>query len=280
MSCRLAFLALALAGGACPVVFAQTLPVPDPDAPKPIPPNLKITQPPADGTTPSAANSTASANKEAMDRLTQSNRDLLDLLKKQQSVLEDIQYDRRLQSRRIETLVERLADAFQENARLQAQVTELQAAAAHPALAPAPTPAPTTNATPPTPPPSPLVDEPPPHPASYLPPAPEGQGMPGTLAWHRLFTLSGTDGKTSDMFHVKGRTWRVVWHNQDKDGKAFVGTSGLFINAFPKDDTIPQKVCSKVGSGGDATELEGPGNYFLKIEASGGSWELAVEDFE
>ncbi len=51
------------------------------------------------------------------------------------------------------------------------------------------------------------------------------------------------------------------------------------INAFPKDDTIPQKVCSKLGSGGDSTELDGPGNYYLKIEASGGSWELAVEDF-
>jgi hypothetical protein len=53
----------------------------------------------------------------------------------------------------------------------------------------------------------------------------------------------------------------------------------LFINAFPKDDTIPQKVCSKVGSGGASAELAGPGNYYLKIEASGGSWELAVEDF-
>jgi hypothetical protein len=82
------------------------------------------------------------------------------------------------------------------------------------------------------------------------------------------------------MFHVKGHTWRVVWHNQDREGKAFVGTSGLFINAFPKNDTIPQKVCSKVGSGGDMTELQGPGNYYLKIEASGGSWELAVEDLE
>jgi hypothetical protein len=71
----------------------------------------------------------------------------------------------------------------------------------------------------------------------------------------------------------------VFWHNQDKPGKASQNTSALFINAFPKDDTIPQKVCSKVGSGGDSTELQGPGNYYLRIEASGGTWELAVEDF-
>jgi hypothetical protein len=71
----------------------------------------------------------------------------------------------------------------------------------------------------------------------------------------------------------------VLWHNQDKPGKEYLNTSALFINAFPKDDTIPQKVCSKLGSGGDSTELDGPGNYYLKIEASGGSWELAVEDF-
>jgi len=71
----------------------------------------------------------------------------------------------------------------------------------------------------------------------------------------------------------------VLWHNQDKPGKAYLNTSALFINAFPKDDTIPQKVCSKLGSGGDSAELDGPGNYYLKVEASGGSWELAVEDF-
>jgi hypothetical protein len=99
------------------------------------------------------------------------------------------------------------------------------------------------------------------------------------MSWHRLFTLSGTDNRSSDFFHIEGHQWRVLWHNQDKPGKAYVNTSALFLNAFPKDDTIPQKVCSKLGSGGDSTELIGPGNYYLKIEASGGAWELAVEDF-
>src|SRR5271156_3215777 len=47
----------------------------------------------------------------ALDQLAQSNRDLLDLLKQQQSVLEDIQYDRRLQSRQIASLEERLTEA-------------------------------------------------------------------------------------------------------------------------------------------------------------------------
>ena len=72
----------------------------------------------------------------------------------------------------------------------------------------------------------------------------------------------------------------MLWHNQDKPGAVYENTSALFINAFPKEDVIPQKVCSKLGSGGDSTELTGPGDFYLKVEASGGSWELAVEDFK
>jgi hypothetical protein len=96
--------------------------------------------------------------------------------------------------------------------------------------------------------------------------------------WHRLFTIKGDDNRQTDVFLVRGRTWRVLWHNQDKPGKLYENTSALFINAFPRDDTIPQKVCSKLGSGGDKTMLPGPGNFYLKIEASGGGWEIAVED--
>ncbi len=125
---------------------------------------------------------------------------------------------------------------------------------------------------------APVAATPPPPPATYLPP-PESEGMPGTKSWHRLFTLKGTDGRQTDLFHIQGRTWRVLWHNQDPDDKKMKGTSGLFIDAFPKDDTIPQHACAKVGTGGDSAELDGPGNYYLKIEPSGGSWELAVEDF-
>jgi hypothetical protein len=230
--------------------------------------------------------STLAQMQATIDKLTQSNRDLLDLLKEQQSVLEDIQFDRRQQSRHIQSLEERLEDALQENAKLQGKVSSLTAdAAIRPAIplqpltnqlsgasAPPPTNAAPAEAAPP------VADTPPPPPASYLPP-PESEGMPGTKSWHRLFTLKGTDGKQTDLFHIQGRTWRVLWHNQDPDGKNMQGTSGLFIDAFPKDDTIPQHACAKVGTGSDSSELDGPGNYYLKITASGGSWELAVEDF-
>ncbi len=213
--------------------------------------------------------------RSAVDQLTQSNRDLLDLLKKQQGVLEDIQYDRRIQSRQIQSLEERLAEALQDNARLQSKVAELAAAASNSTKA---GPAPLTP--PPMDPNAAHVVEPPPAPPeTYLPKA-ESEGAPGTKSWHRLLTLKGNDVKTTDIFHIEGRTWRVLWHNQDKAGKSYENTSALFINAFPKDDTIPQKVCSKLGTGGDSSELSGPGNYYLKIEASGGSWELAVEDFK
>jgi hypothetical protein len=207
----------------------------------------------------------------AFNALTQSNRDLLELLKKQQKVLEDIQYDRRLQSRQIQSVEERLTDALQQNAQLQAKVARLEATiAAGPAIG--------TNTAPTQPIVPPQAPATPPPPSTYLP-APESEGAPGTQSWHRLFTLSGQDAKNSDLFHIQGKQWRVLWHNQDNPGKEYQNTSALFISAFPKDDTIPQKVCSKLGSGGDSTELTGAGNYYLKIEASGGSWELAVEDF-
>jgi hypothetical protein len=224
----------------------------------------------------SAQSSAAAAQTAAaLARVTQSNQDLIELLKKQQAVLEDIQYDRRLQNRQISSLEERLEDAMQQNADLEAKVAKLEAQAAitpvaipgtTPAVAPALVPA------------APLVAPPPAAPASYLA-APESEGAPGTKWWHRLFTLSGQDGKSSDVFHIQSPQWRVLWHNQDRPGNAYANTSALFINAFTKNDPVPQKVCSKLGTGGDSTELKGPGDFYLKIEASGGAWELAVEDF-
>jgi hypothetical protein len=222
-----------------------------------------------------ATSMTAAETATALERVTQSNQDLIDLLKKQQAVLEDIQYDRRLQNRQISSLEERLEDAMQQNADLQAKVAKLEAEAA---LAPEPSLSATSNAAKlglsPAPAPTPPVA-----PASYLP-APESEGEPDTKWWRRVFTLSGADGKTSDVFRIESHQWRVLWHNQDREGTAYVNTSALFINAFAKDDSVPQKVCSKLGSGGDSTELNGPGNFYLKIEASGGTWELAVEEFK
>ena len=249
----------------------------------------------------SASSSQTLAQMQAsLDELTKSNHDLLDLLKQQQSVLEDIQYDRRLQSRQIENLEARLEEAMLDRQQLQGKVDTLEAQASRPSVTapapPAPNPPPTVGTTQPVtarpqpdnPPSVPVITSvrtPPgdgaaPPPATYLPPEgadnPTGQGQ---ASWHRLFTLKGTDNQQSDVFTVHGKLWRVLWHNQDKAGKLFANTSALFINAFPRDDTIPEKVCSKLGTGSDSMQLQGPGNYYLKVEASGGSWELAVEDF-
>jgi len=219
---------------------------------------------------------TTSALQDSVDQLTKTNRDLLDLLKKQQGVLEDIQVDRRLQSRQIKSLEERLQETLLENAKLQNKIDTLMAAGNAP---------PPTNPPNGTPPGKTLPNAgatnalaKPVPPATYLPPPP-GDAAPGVPSWHRLFTLAGTDNKSTDLFHIEGRQWRIVWHNQDKEGAAYKNTSALFLNAFPKDDTIPQKACSQLGSGGGTSPLIGPGNFFVKIEASGGSWELAVEDF-
>jgi hypothetical protein len=235
---------------------------------------------------------TPSQMQTALEQLRQTNHELLDLLKKQQGVLEDMQFDRRLQSRQIALLEERLEEALNEKHQLQSKIDELETQASlHPAGAtPSPSPAPVTtaNATtshgvviedvkPAPPPPAPDDTAATAPPASYLPP--EGSDNPaGPMTWHRLFTLKGTDNQQSQVFLVRGRTWRVLWHNQDKPGKLYENTSALFINAFPRDDTIPMRVASKLGTGGDSAVLTGPGNYYLKIEASGGNWELAVED--
>ncbi len=243
-------------------------------------PEPTVSPPPAAAPAPISA-STAAQMSAALTRLTQSNQELLDLLKKQQAVLEDIQYDRRLQNRQISSLEERLQEALQENAQLQAKVAKLEeqislgpaAAASPPERGDTGKPRAADSKTASTPAPEPAPPE------SYLPPQ-ESEGMPGTKSWHRLFTLSGADSRDSDYFHIQGRQWRVLWHNQDRPGASYVNTSALFISAFPKGDTIPQKVCSKLGSGGDGTELTGPGDFYLKVEASGGSWELAVEDFK
>jgi regulator of replication initiation timing len=275
---RRTFVAVSLALGLLgSLASGQTLPSPSSPyqltvSPVPTPPPATTAPKPAAAPAPASA-SAQSASQSAVAQLTQSNRDLLELLKKQQVVLEDIQFDRRLTARQVQLLQDHLESVLQEKSELQYKNDKLQAALA---AASAPPSAPSTNSAQNSPP---AVAAVPPPPSTYLPP-PQPDGAPGTKWWHRLFTLKGTDPQSTNLFHVQGPQWRVVWHNLDKPGDTYKNTSALFINAYPKDDTIPQKVCAKLGSGGDATELQGPGNYFLKIEASGGSWELAVEDFK
>jgi hypothetical protein len=257
-------------------------------APEPKPSSSSASGKPATSVKLSRSAQAAAELQKTVDQLTQSNRDLLDLLKQQQAVLEDMQFDRRLQSRQIQSLEERLEDAIVQKTLLQNKVDSLESAAAVRPVASEPPPVttppqdepaavkPSPTDAPPTPPAPTPADTTPPQPSTFLPPA-DTEGAPGTKSWHRLFTLKGDSAKQTDLFHVEGRTWRVVWHNQDPPN--LKNTSGLFVDAFPKDDTIPQRVCAKMGTGGDATELDGPGNYYLKIDASGGAWELAVEDF-
>jgi hypothetical protein len=281
-----------------PLASAQT----DATAPNlPVAPATPPPKPAPKSTGPKLTKSqmTAAELQKTVDTLTQSNHDLLDLLQKQQAVLEDIQFDRRLQSRQIQSLEERLESTLLENNQMQNKINKLESQASLPSSndKPAPASAPVAAPTPaPKPPaisasgdavtitsePKEPVDLPaaPSTPESFLPKPPPQDEPAGTPTWHRLFTLKGDDAKQSDLFPIRGRLWRVQWYNLDKPGKAFKNTSALFINAYPKDDTIPQKVCAKLGTGGDSTELQGPGYYYLKVEASGGSWELAVEDFQ
>ncbi len=105
-----------------PLAFGQdSIPAPpvppDPAAkplPKPVAPKLSKSQ------------MTAAELQKTVDTLTQSNHDLLDLLQKQQAVLEDMQFDRRLQSRQIQSLEERLEATLYDNNQLQNKVSKLE----------------------------------------------------------------------------------------------------------------------------------------------------------
>jgi len=289
----------ALLAAACLHVSAQSIPGPDTAPTPPLKPSGgKATSGNAEEEASAPSKPSAKGNRSSnavmqatIDRLSRTNQELLDLLDRQQKVLQDLQVDRRLQSRQIMLVEQRLEETLHLNASLQAQISKLQAEAEAPRptapaandAAPAKTNAPTvtsdngaakTN----IPPSAAATPKSPPPPESFLPPESTG-GAPGTMWWHRLMLLSGDDSEDSKTFHVTGKTWRVLWHNQDKPGAAYKNTSALFISAFPANDTIPKKVCSKLGSGGDSTELSGSGDYYLRIEASGGHWELAVEDF-
>jgi hypothetical protein len=254
-------------------LFAQSIPGPGDTA-------ASAADAPAPKQAPTSAKASRAGNaamQSEIEHLTHSNQELLDLLKQQQTVLEDIQYDRRLQNRQISLLEQRLEDTLTLNASLQAKVARLQAEAAAPRAEEKP--AANSDAAPRAPESAVnLAPVPPPPPASYLPPE-QSPGPPDTMWWHRLLSLSGEDSENSKTFHISGKQWRVLWHNQDRPGDAYKNTSALFINAFPAGDSIPKKVCSQLGSATDVTELTGTGDFYLKIEASGGHWEVAVEDF-
>ena len=276
-----------MSAAAIPAVLAQGIPSPGEMSHSESPPP-STTDSSAAPATPTPATPTprsernSAATQKAIDHLTRANQELLDLLKQQQSVLQDIQYDRRLQNRQITLLEQRLEDTLQANAALEAKEAKLEEKIADAkAATPAPeatTPAPFTNAPAAAAPTVASAPQPPPRPVSSLP-AEQADGAPGSLWWHRVVMLSGEDSKDTDTFHITGKPWRVLWHNQDRPGDAYKNTSALFISAFPKNGALPKKVCSQLGTGGDITELTGTGDFYLKVEASGGRWELAVEDF-
>ena len=244
---------------------------------------------PAAAPNKSAKPTTTAQMQATIDQLTQSNRDLLDFLKKQQAVLQDIQFDRRLQSRQIQSLEERLEDALSRKMRsCKARLPRSKpmppcvpprlatsAEFAHRPLrsrlntSPMPTPArrPVADATP----------------AARDLPAPARIGGRArnqivAPAFHAERRRQQTDRSVP---YPRPDVAGALAQPGQTDGKVYANTSALFINAFPKDDTIPQKVCAKLGSGGDSTELQGPGNYYLKIEASGGygnwPWKISAE---
>jgi hypothetical protein len=253
-----------------PYQISENNVTPPPGTPPPAEPASSKPVPDSKGATGSE-----DRNQALIERLAASNQDLLNLLKEQQAVLEDIQYDRRLQNRQITLIEGRLEDTLQANAALQAKVAKLEAEAATAASRPSEPEMPAASVKDAEPA---IAPVPPAPPASYLP-APETDGAPGTMWWHRLVTISGDESKTSNVFHIAGKQWRVLWNNQDRPGATYKNTSALFISAFPKGDIMPRKVCSQLGSGGNSTEFTGGGDFYLKVEASGGNWEAAVEDF-
>ena len=244
------------------------------------------TPPPAEPAQPAASRAQqrqrrGRSKREIIDRLTRSNQDLLDLLKQQQAVLEDIQYDRRLQNRQITLIEQRLEDTLQLNAALQAKVAKLQAERAAARAQPkrggdgrrsATAAAPASRLR--------RLPYPPPPPASYLPPPEHDRGARHDVVAPAARRFRARIRNARRLFHIAGKQWRVLWHNQDRPGDCLQEYQRAFHQRLSRRMTaFPRRSARSWARAGDNTEITGSGDYYLKIEASGGHWEAAVEDF-
>jgi hypothetical protein len=151
--CFATFLALAVAARLAAAEIPDTdqawtnAPAGEPSKPKPASSTPGASAKTAAKSSHAPANAQSQAQMQAaLDQLTQTNHDLLDLLKKQQAVLEDIQYDRRLQSRQIQSLEDRLVEALADKRELEQKVDNLEVQASARPAAPAPTVAPSPPA--------------------------------------------------------------------------------------------------------------------------------------
>ncbi len=248
-----------------PFLLAQmpTVPLSAPPLVTPAPshPHAPLTPPP---TPPTPA---PSPNSAELKRLQAINDQLLALTKQQEALLEQCQTSRKEQERFIAHLEERLVTTSMDKASLQKQVALLQdQLASGTVVSPRTTQSSSSSNQIPTPVPV--------RPTSELPP--ESDAPSGTLAFRRVFILKGSDSQKTDIFHISGKTWRILYHNRDPE--KYPNTSALFVEAYPKGDDVPLKRASQAATGGGEEILDGPGDFYLKIDAAGGTWEVAVED--
>ncbi len=104
-------------------------------------------------------------------------------------------------------------------------------------------------------------------------------GPPGTMTWHRLVTFERHGGETNRSVPHPGQDMARRVAQPGQTGKSLREHQCTFHQRVSARRYHSAEGVREIGLGRRQNGTPRPGNYYLKIEASGGSWELAVEDF-
>jgi len=106
-----------------------------------------------------------------------------------------------------------------------------------------------------------------------------------TQSWHTVTNLTGSEGRNTDTFSIKGSKWRFSWSATVEQDEWTTGGS-IYIFAYPEGKaegeyvavvTAPEITTSKSDT---SYVYEGPGVYYFNIMAASlASWTITVEGY-
>lgn len=97
-----------------------------------------------------------------------------------------------------------------------------------------------------------------------------------TPGWQQVASWQGNGVKSTETFHVNSKQWRVTWNYTGRKG----GDGGhLSVFAHNEDGSWSELAASQTGAGsGDSIMRSGPGDCYLEISSTSGSWQVVVEE--
>ncbi|MDH5704348.1 MAG: hypothetical protein OEY99_09050 [Aigarchaeota archaeon] len=101
-----------------------------------------------------------------------------------------------------------------------------------------------------------------------------------TGAWYKVATFKGTYSKTTDVFEVRGKRFRLTW---SISGAGQWTVFGFFCYPEGKNTGFvgtPMMVTGSKQTTDSTIVYEGPGKFYLEVNAGNlDGWEIMVEDF-